>query len=180
MASSSRSGRVRPAPDLITIGRIVAPHGIRGEVRVRLETDFPERFVKLRRAYLVREGRAEEVDIGSVRPHRDGLLVVLRGVGDRTAAEQLRGAQIAVPRADLVPLAADSFYVFEILGMRVRTDDGRDIGVIDEVMRGPANDVYVVRSGEREILVPAVRQIVRAINRDAGEITVALPAGLEE
>ncbi len=194
MESSSRSERDRPAPDrgasvprrstdaadLITIGRIVAPHGIRGELRVRPETDFPERFVHLRRAFLVRDGRTEEVEISAVRPHRDGLLVVLGGVSDRTTAEHLRGAQIAVPRADLVPLAADTFYVFEIIGMRVRTDDGRDLGIVDEVMRGPANDVYVVRSKGRETLVPAVRQFVRAINRDAREITVVLPAGLEE
>jgi 16S rRNA processing protein RimM len=158
----------------------VAPHGIRGEVRLRLETDFPARFGGLRRAYLVRDGKAEEVILEAARPHRDGLLVSIRGVADRTSAEGWRDAAIAVPRADLVPLSHDSFYVFEIIGMRVRTDDGRDLGTVDEVMRGPANDVYVVRGGKREILVPAVRQVVREVDRRAGVILVTLPAGLEE
>lgn len=194
MASSSRSARPSPPPaggdpaqrrapgdaDLITVGRIVAPHGLRGEVRLRLETDFPERFAGLRRAHLVRDGAAEEIAIDAVRPHREGLLVTIRGVVDRTGAERLRDAHIAVPRADLVPLSGDSFYVFEIIGLRVRTEDGRHLGTVDEVMRGPANDVYVVRGAGREILIPAIRQIVRVVDRRAGEILVTLPAGLEE
>lgn len=185
MASSSRSARRSPTSagvdlGLITIGRIVAPHGIRGEVRVRFETDFPERFSGLRRAYLVRDGKAEEITLEATRPHREGLLVSIGGVADRTSAEGLRDAAIAVPRADVVPLSDDSFYVFEIVGMRVQTDGGRDLGTVAEVMRGPANDVYVVRGGAREILVPAVRQVVREVDRRARIILVTLPAGLEE
>lgn len=178
MASSSKSGR--PDPALIVVGRIVAPHGIRGEIRLRPETDFPGRFATLRRARLIHGGRTTEVQIEAARAHRDGLILALRGIDGRDAARALRGALLAVPRSELVPLAEGSFYLFEIIGLRVCTDDGRALGVVDEVLRGPAHDVYVVRDGGRRVLVPAVRQIVRTVDRERGEMVVSLPAGLEE
>jgi 16S rRNA processing protein RimM len=179
MGLSSRSAKPEPASDLITVGRVVAPHGIRGEVRVRVETDFPERFARMRSAYLVKAGRVEVIEVLSARPHANGILLTLGGIGDRTAAGALRGAEIAVSRADLTPLGTDAFYVFEIIGMRVRTQDGRVLGTVAQVMQGPANDVYVVTDGHHEVLVPALRQVVLQVDRVAREMTVALPAGLE-
>ncbi|MDQ7857486.1 MAG: ribosome maturation factor RimM [Armatimonadota bacterium] len=182
MASSSRSARssgVPAASGLVTIGRIAAPHGVRGEVRVRPETDFPERFAGLRRAFLVRGGRAEPVTIRGARRHGEAVLLTLDGVGDRATADALRGAALAVARDALVPLGPDAFYVFEIVGLRVRAEDGRALGVVAEVMRGRAHDVYVVRGPAGEVLVPAVRAVVRRVDREAGELIVALPDGLE-
>jgi 16S rRNA processing protein RimM len=172
------SGTAPDAAGLITVGRVVGPHGLRGEVRVRLETDFPERFAARRAAFLVREDRVEAIAITAARPHRAGMLVAIAGVTDVTAAEQLRGAAIAVPRASLAPLDADSFYVFELIGLRAWTTDGEDLGVIGAVMRGPAHDLYVVRGRGGELLLPAVRQIVRRVDLAAGVMTVELPAGL--
>jgi 16S rRNA processing protein RimM len=163
---------------LVTVGRVVGPHGLRGEVRVRLETDFPERFTRLRQAFLVRDGRAEIVEITGSRPHRGGVLLAFAGIGDAAAAGRLRGADIAVTRDALMPLAEDAFYIFEVIGLRVRTAEGGDLGAVAEVMRGPAHDVYVVRGTTGEWLLPAVRAVIRRIDRGAGAITVDLPAGL--
>jgi 16S rRNA processing protein RimM len=179
MASSSRSARSSDAVGLITIGRIVAPHGLRGEVRVRPETDFPQRFATLRRAFLVRGGRAEPVTVAGARPHGQAVLLTLEGVADRDAAGALRGAAVAVERGAVVPLPAGAFYVFEIVGLRVRSEDGRALGIVTEVIRGPAHDVYAVRGAGGDVLVPAVRDVVRRIDCGAGEMIVALPAGLE-
>lgn len=181
MASSSKSARssAAAASGLVTIGRIAAPHGVRGEVRVRPETDFPERFAGLRRAFLVRGGRAEPVVVTGARAHGEAVLLTLDGVGDRAAAEALRGAALAVARDAVVPLGPDAFYVFEIVGLRVRTEDGRPLGAVAEVMRGPAHDVYVVRGPAGEVLIPAVRAVVRWVDRAAGELVVALPEGLQ-
>ncbi len=182
MGSSSRSVRASALPaaaDLITVGRIVAPHGVRGEVRVRLETDFPERFEGLRQAYLVQTGRVKAIRITGRRPHRGGMLVMLEGVDTLDAAARLRGAAIAVSRGEAVPLEPGRYYLFEIVGLRVRTVDGRSLGVVAEVMQGPANDVYVVRGDGGEILIPALREVVRQIDRNAGEMVVALSPGLE-
>lgn len=192
MASSSRSaksrarGRGAAAPrapgtpaGLVTIGRIVAPHGLRGEVRVRLETDFPRRFEGLREAWLVHEGAPAPVIITGQRPHRGGVLLAIEGVADVDAAERLRGAEIAVGRDAAMPLGPDEFYVFEVIGLRVRAADGRMLGTVAEVVRAPGNDVYVVHGNEGEMLIPALRTVVQRVDRAAGEMIVDLPAGLE-
>lgn len=174
------SGAPPAAADLITVGHVTRPHGLHGEVMVRLETDFPQRFDGLRAAYLVRAGRAQAIEIIGHRPHRGGFLLTLRGIGDAEAAGQLRGAEIAVTRDAVVPLGPGQYYVFEIIGLRVRTSDGRTLGVVSEVMRGSAHDVYVVRTQDRDILVPAVREVVLRIDPAGGEMVVILPAGLED
>ena len=192
MASSSRSVKNRTrgrgaaasrAPGtsagLVTIGRIVAPHGLRGEVRVRLETDFPRRFEGLREAWLVQEGAAAPMVITGQRPHRGGVLLVIEGVTGVDAAERLRGAEIAVGRDAVVPLGPDEYYVFEVIGLRVRTADGRILGTVVEVVRAPGNDVYVVRGDDGEMLIPALRTVVRRVDRASGEMIVNLPPGFE-
>ncbi|MDQ7840109.1 MAG: ribosome maturation factor RimM [bacterium] len=178
---SAKSSRGRPVPaDLVTVGRVVRPHGLRGEVRVRLETDFPQRFERLREVYLIRAGRVEVAEITGRRPFKEGLLLTIHGIGDLEAAEGLRGAEIAVPRDAVVPLEEGAFYVFEIVGLRVRTEEGRMLGTVAEVIRAPANDVYVVRGEAGEILLPATREVVRRIDPASGEMVVALLPGLEE
>jgi 16S rRNA processing protein RimM len=152
---------------------------VRGEVLVRPETDFPDRFARVREVFLVRDDRVETIETNGQRPHRGGVLLRLRGVETLDAAERLRGAAIAVARDALVPLGTDEFYIFDILGLTVRADDGRVLGTVTEVMRAPAHDVYVVRGDAGEVLVPALRTVVRRVDRTAGEMIVALPPGLE-
>jgi 16S rRNA processing protein RimM len=163
----------------MTIGRITAPHGVRGEVRVHPETDFPERFASVKDVYVIRGERVDPAVVVGCRPHGAVLLMRFEGVATLDDAERLRGASIAIPRADAVPLGPDAYYVHEILGMRVVTEAGRALGVIAEVLRAPANDVYVVRGERGEVLVPALRAVVRRVDRGAREMVVALPAGLE-
>ncbi|MBI3997756.1 MAG: 16S rRNA processing protein RimM [Armatimonadetes bacterium] len=163
----------------MTVGVIVAPHGVRGEVRVRPETDFPERFAQMRTACLVQGEQVTRVEIASARPHGDAVLMRLGGVTDRTGAEALRGASLAISRDEVMPLPPDQYYLFDLVGLRVRTQDGRALGTVAAVMRGPAHDVYVVRDGSHEVLLPAIRQVIRRIDLQAGEMTVTLPAGLE-
>lgn len=165
---------------LVTVGRVVRPHGLRGEVSVRLETDFPERFERLSDVYLVRSGRVEAARITGRRPHRGGLLLTFHGIGDLDAAEGLRGVDIAVSRDAAVALGKGAFYVFEVLGLRVRTEEGRLLGTVVEVMRAPANDVYVVRGDAGEILLPATREVVRRVDPASGEMVVELLPGMEE
>lgn len=184
MELSSRSGRASsglPGPgDLVTVARVVRPHGLHGEVRVLLETDFPQRFEHLVEAYLVKAGNVEAIEITGRRPHKEGLLLTIRGIGDLEAAERLRGGEIAVSRDAVVRLEEGTFYVFEIIGLRVRTDEGRLLGTVAEVMRAPGNDVYVVRSEAGEILLPATREVVRRVDPVCGEMIVTLLPGLEE
>jgi 16S rRNA processing protein RimM len=163
----------------VTIGRITAPHGVRGEVRVQPETDFPERFSSIKDVYLIQGDRADPAVVAGCRPHGTVMLMRFEGVATLDDAERLRGASVAIPRANAVPLGPDAYYIHEILGMRVLTEAGRALGVVAEVLRAPANDVYVVRGERGEVLVPALRAVVRRVDRGAREMVVALPAGLE-
>lgn len=148
-------------------------------MRASIETDFPRRFETLRHAYLVQEGVATPVELSGSRLVAGGVLLTFRGVEDVVAAGRLRGAEVAVGRGDLVPLEEGSYYVFEIIGMRVRTEAGRELGTVSEVVRAPANDVYVVSGEAGELLLPATREVVRSVDREAREMRVILPPGLE-
>ena len=156
----------------IAIGRIVVPQGIKGEVRVLPLTDFPERFSTLKRAFLAAPWD-REVEVEGARFHRGMVLLKIRGVDTRNEAERLRKADLQVEEADLVPLGEDEYYVFQLVGLQVHTEDGQALGQVADVLRTGSSDVYVVR-GEREYLIPAVKEFVVDIDL-AGKRLVIRP-----
>lgn len=143
----------------LAIAQIVAPQGVRGEVRAICLTDFPERFPG-REVWL---GQTDKrVRIVAARPHKNVWLLRLDGIDDRNAAEKLRGIELCTDEDDLVPLGEDEYYVHELIGLPVQTDAGEPVGVIRDVLRPGANDVYVVETaGGEERLIPAVKEFVR-------------------
>lgn len=171
--------------DFIAVAEVTAPHGLRGEVRALPLTDFPDRFkppLRLR----VRKGReVATLEVERARPHRGFVVVKFAGVDSIEAAEKLRGAILEVPRSELVPLGPGRYYFHEIEGLDVVTTDGRYLGKVTRVIRGVANDVYEVekpsrcRRRGRVVLVPAVREFVKNIDLERGEMTVELIPGLE-
>src|SRR5690554_3841069 len=132
--------------ELVSIGEVTAPHGVRGEVRVLPLTDFPRRFQGLARVFVRRrhETAPEERAVERTRFHKGFVIVKLEGVDDRDAAETLRGALLQVGRDQVHPLPEGQYYVFDIVGMHVVDEDGRDLGVVRDVLFTGANDVYVV------------------------------------
>ncbi|MDR7435127.1 MAG: ribosome maturation factor RimM [Armatimonadota bacterium] len=160
---------------LLVIGQILKPHGVRGEAKVLPETDFPERFFGLKRAFLVQEGTLRGVEIEGVRTHGRYLLVKFRGVEAPEAVRSLARAWLAVPEEEAVPLPPGHYYIHQIIGLRVFTEEGKELGRVTEVMRSPAHDIYVVRGAPKgEILIPAVHGIVQAIDIEAGQMVVRL------
>ncbi len=128
---------------------------------------------------LERRGAWRNMWIVSAGRHGHGLVLVsLDGVHDRTAAEALVGSRVLVPRADLPPPEPDEFYHHDLLGFRVVTVDGRDLGTIAETMVTGLNDVWIVRDGRREHLIPVIADVVREIDREAGRITIDPMSGL--
>lgn len=151
---------------------------MRGELRVTPETDFPDRLVRLRRAYLIRGGSPAPVQVETVRRVADALLVKIAGIGTPEDAEPWRGALLAVPRHAAAALPEGRYFIFDVIGMSVQTEDGEGLGAVDEVIRTPANDVFVVRGPRGEILLPAIASVVLSVDAAARRIVVRLLPGL--
>lgn len=156
---------------------MVAPHGVRGELRVLPSTDVPRRFRPGLRVYV--DPGPGWTTVESARPFRGGLwLVRLEGVGDRGAAEALRGASLRVRRRDRAPLPPGTYYTLDLLGWPVTTPDGAAVGRLADVHRYPGHDLFEVElHGGGRALVPAVRALVR-IDEGARRIVVEPLPGL--
>lgn len=165
--------------DLLAIGRIEKVFGLRGEIVVESMTDSPDRFRKVKKAYL---GRTEEsaypVAIERVSIEHRGIRAKLSGIDSRTAAEEIVGFLLFVDPAGRVRLQKGRHFIHELVGLRVIDQEGQEVGRVTSVLKLPAQDVYVVERHGREILVPAVREFVTAVDVEGGTITVRLIEGM--
>lgn len=139
-------------------------------------TDFPDRFALLRKVYLGPE--AAPFALEGFRLHKGAALLKLEGCHDRTSVEKLRGQLVQIPAEEAVPLEQDEYYVHQIVGLAVWTAEGEYLGRVGEVISTGANDVYVVRGEGREILIPALEDVVLEINLAQGRLVVELMEGL--
>jgi len=153
------------APRYLVVGQIVAPFGVKGEVKANVWTDFPERLAA-RSTVFVGKGDEEprQITLRGVRFHQKQALLTFAGCTDRDAAEQLRGLLVQIPSADAPALPPGSYYVYQIIGLRVWGTDGRDYGTITEMITTPGNDVYKVDGAHGEILVPATPAYVHKVD----------------
>ncbi len=174
-----RNQRVRIPDGHLAVGLITTAHGLRGEVKVELHTDFPERFVEDAELYL---GDAlEKVTIMGARPHQGQMLLQFHEITSREGAEALRGLWIFVPEAEAVALDEDTYFVHDIIGLAVETVTGEPIGTVTDVLFTGANEVYIVAPPDdpkREILLPAIADVVKEINLELGTMVVELLPGL--
>lgn len=146
----------------ILIGRIVAPFGIRGEVKVVVVTELPERFDAGREVTLIYpDGGRRYARVEKSGTNKNGLSIKFQGVETRNDAEELRDAEIVIDESQLEELPEDQFYLFDIVGLKVVTDDGREQGEVVEVLQGGANDVYVTSTG---LCIPAIKDVVAKID----------------
>lgn len=165
----------------IAVGRVTAPHSLRGEVRVEPHTDFPERFTAGMSLFVGADLQA--ITVESARPHKNQILLQLAGVQNRNDAEALRGTWLFVKEADAVALDDDTYWVHDIVGLTVQTEEGEQLGIVTDVLFTGANDVYVIAGTDdagnaREILVPAIADVVQEVDLAAQRIVVRLLPGL--
>lgn len=175
---SRRPHRPNEEAQRIVIGKVVAPHGVRGEVRVLSLSDLPDRFLGLEQVRLRdRAGREQCYPLASARPHQRYWLLKLVGCDTREAAEALRGAEVVVRPSEQPPLPPDEYYVHQIVGLRIVTTTGEEVGIVEEVLATGSNDVYVTARG----LIPATAEVVQKIDVAGGMIVIdPLPGMLEE
>ncbi len=169
------------APNRIIVGEVVAAHGIRGELKVRPLSDFAGRFAVGNQCYI--SGFPGPFTIISCRTVRDWLRLQFAEVKDRLAAESLRGSVLEIPESQLGPLAPHSYWLHDIIGLEVRTESGQKLGQVSQVLRTGANDVYEVSPDssigvKSAILLPAVSEVIREVDIEAGLLIVRLMPGL--
>ncbi|GCE20668.1 ribosome maturation factor RimM [Dictyobacter kobayashii] len=147
-----------------TIGKIVAPFGIRGEVKVFSLSDVPNRFVKLTAIYLAPD--QVRYPIESVRPYKgEMLLLKFKGIDDANAAEKLRNRDIVIPLDELAQLPPDSYYQHDILGLQVVRLNGQEVGTIVDIWATGGNDVYVIKGTQgQQFLIPAIKEVIKQID----------------
>lgn len=169
-------------PPYLVMGEILRPHGLKGEVRVRVLTGYPERFGELKAVYLGTSPQTPEAtryEIESFRMNQEYALLKFVGIDDRSNAEPLRALYVMVTLEDAVPLDEGEVYLYQLIGMTVQTRDGEILGSLRELMETGANDVFIVDSPTYgEILIPDTDETDADIDADTRTITLNIIDGL--
>ena len=165
--------------ELIEIGRVVRSHGLTGRVKVLSYLESPETLHDVSGLFVGRSVQeAVSFELVAVQTGKGFFILQLRGVDDRDAAERLRGSSVWISSEKTVKLPDGEYYWSEIIGLQVLTEEDQILGRIDAVFPTGSNDVYVCRGGGREILLPAIEEVVRKIDTDRGVMVVRLLKGL--
>jgi 16S rRNA processing protein RimM len=164
---------------LITIGKVLKTHGVKGELRVEPLTDHPGRFTGLGRVFLTPpRGKERQATVLSVK-YLDGKpLVSFEGYGTPEKARELNGWLVQVPEEEAVPLPEGQYYWFELIGMEVESESGEKLGRITDIFETGSNDVYVMKAGKKEIYLPAIKDVIRQVDRKARRMVIHVMEGL--
>jgi len=164
--------------EYISIGQIVNTHGIKGEVKVYPLTDDIKRFDQVKHVYIEEGNELKVLRVASVKYLKNMVIIKFVGIDDVNTAEKLRNKYIKVHRKDTVKLPKDTYLICDLIGIEVRTESGDVLGKVKEVLRTGSNDVFVVKSEDKEILIPGLKSVFKKIDIENQEIIVELPEGL--
>lgn len=168
---------------MFDIGQITNTQGINGEVRVFPLTNDPNRFKKLDWVYLSNQNSEEltKYQIEGVRLHNNYVIVKFTDIKTMNEAEMLKGKIIRIPREKAVKLPKDSYFIADLIGMKVYDIDNNYLGIIHDVLETGSNDVYVIKQQEaKDLLIPAIKDVVREVNIDDKKMIIKLIEGLLE
>jgi 16S rRNA processing protein RimM len=173
--------KLAPKKDLVLIGKIVGAHGLKGTSKIQSYAESLEIF-KSGTVLLVSspDGSENHYEIDWIKSHSRGALLTLKEVTDRDQAKSLIGSELYIEKAELPELEAGTYYWSDLIGVNVYTSDDRYIGSVASIIETGANDVYVVKDADKEILVPALESVVQSIDIESKIMRVELPEGLEE
>ena len=164
---------------LLQVGVITQPHGVRGEVKVFPTTDDPVRFKKLKKVILDTGKEKMDLEVEHVKFFKQFVIVKFKEFDNINDIERYKRCPLLVTRENAVSLEEDEYFVADMIGMKVITEDGTEFGTLSDVMETGANDVYVIDSKEHgEVLMPAIKECVLNVDMESGIITVHLMNGL--
>lgn len=167
--------------DLISVGEIIKAQGVRGEVKVVPLTDNPNRFKQIQRVFFKGDTGWRELEIESSRKFNEFVLLKFFGIDDLTTANALGRGLIMIPRSERPELSNGQYYYDQIEGLKVFTTGGKYLGAIVRILETGANDVYLVKDGSKETMIPALKSIIKEIDLGQTRMLVEpIPGLLEE
>lgn len=166
--------------DLFRVGVIANTHGVKGEVKVFPTTDAPERFKKLKSVILDTKREKLTLELQSARFFKNLVIVKFKGIDDINDIEKYKGCDLYVTRENATPLDEGEYYIADLIDMKVVDDEGKELGVLFDVMQTGANDVFVVKlnDSDKELLLPNIPDCVLNVDLENGVITVHVLDGL--
>ena len=167
--------------DLLQVGVITTTHGVRGEVKVFPTTDDPARFKKLKNVILDTGKEKIDLEVAGVKFFKNMVILKFKGIDDINDVEKYRKKSLYVTRENAVKLKKNEYFIADLIGLKVESDEGEDLGTLSDVLQTGANDVYVLsKEGEDDILLPAIKECVKKVDIENGTILVHLLPGLRE
>lgn len=164
---------------LLQVGVISSTHGIRGEVKVFPTTDDVKRFKKLKKVILDTGREHLPLEVESVKFFKQFAIVKFKGIDNINDIEKYKGKSLLVDRENAVKLRKDEYFIADMIGLQVYTEDGEAFGVLKDVLETGANDVYVIDSPKHgEVLIPAIKQCILDVDIEGQKMTIHLMEGL--
>lgn len=161
------------------IGQIVNTFGVKGLLKVNPFTDDMTRFEKLKTVYVVKNKNMTEIEIEEVKYHKNMVLIKFKGIEDMNMAEKLKGCFLKIHRKDAIELPEDTYFIVDIIGSDVITDDGKNLGKVDDIYSTGSKDIYVVKDElGKQILLPSIKEVILDIDVEKQVVTVHLIDGL--
>lgn len=153
-----------PKKNRVLVGEITSAHGIRGMVKVYPYTDTPERFKTISRINIEGEDGLRSVESASVQ--KNMALIKIEGIDTRNASEAICKKKLYIPFEDRKPLEKDQYFIDDLIGLKVYTVDGKLVGELTDILTQHGNDIMVIQSGGKEVLIPFVKAFVRSVDQD--------------
>ena len=170
-------GNVSPE-DLLLIGKVLRPHGVRGLLRIGSYAESENSFQEAGTIVIrTRKGDIHERALISITPHKNHFLMNIEGVNSLEEAEAYRDASLFIKK-DVLNRGGDEYFWRELIGLRVCLESGESIGEVQNIIRTGGHDIYVVKEGDREILIPAVHDVITRIDTERGVMTITNTEGL--
>lgn len=161
------------------VGQIVNTFGVMGLVKVKAFTDDLERFETLKKVYVCKKEKLEEVEIEEVKYHKGMVLLKLKGINNMNEAESLKGLYLKIDRKDAKKLPEGTYFIADLIGLDVYSDENVHLGKLDDIFNAGANDVYVVKDESgKQLLLPGIPDVIKNIDLENEKIIVHLLKGL--
>lgn len=179
--NENRFHRRNEMEELLQVGVITSPHGVRGEVKVYPTTDDVKRFKKLKKVILDNGKKSEEREIESVKFFKNLVILKFKGLDSMNEVESYRQVKLYVTRENAVKLNKDEYFIADLIDMQVFSEEGEELGILSDVLQTGANDVYIVsKEKEPDLLIPAIKECILDVNVEEGKMVVHLLKGLRD